>query len=59
MREVTITITGVDQFGEVTAKQVLLWAKPQRADIEIMKQAVVELEITGCVFKRIFNIQLS
>ena len=59
MREVTITITGINNYGEVTAEQVFLRTNPERPDIEIMKQAVVELETAGYGFKRIFNIQLS
>ena len=59
MREVTITVTGVNHSGCIDAKQQVMWVKPEKSDIEIMKDAVDELELTGRGFQKIFNVMLS
>ena len=59
MREVTVTVTGVNHSGRIDAKQQVMWVKPEKSDIEIMKDAVDELELTGNGFQKIFSITLS
>jgi hypothetical protein len=59
MKNVTVVITGISHSGFVSAKSIERYnVNPEKSDIDIVKDAVDELDITGNGLRNIFNIQL-
>lgn len=59
MREVKVTVTGINNYGITTAKQQIMYSDKNKPITKVIEDAVTELAACGYMFVEILNIHLA